>query len=67
MKKGDLIIITQPFPNWEWLDYNTGDVGIVIRVRLYTTLVDVVDVFFFHNEEHHPVPIDFLKKLGSEI
>jgi hypothetical protein len=65
MKKGDLIIITQPFPDWEWVDYNTGDVGIVMKVRLYKTFTNVVDVFFFHNEEYHPVPIDFLKKLGS--
>lgn len=68
MKEGDLIIVVESLPDWYWLTYTTGHVGIVIKKR--TNIIDtnypICEVFFFHSEEAHPVPEHFIRLL-SEI
>lgn len=63
MEVGDLIIVTQYWPpDWNWLDYTTGDLGIIVKVKpgYYENLLVI---FFFHNETERPVPEKYVKAL----
>ena len=68
MKEGDLIIVVESLPDWYWLTYTTGHIGIIIQKR--TNVIDtnypICEVFFIHSEEVHPVPEHFIRLL-SEI
>ncbi len=64
-KKGDLILVTEEFPDWDWLDYTTNDIGIVMRVRDYNYGFLILDVYFFRNEIQVPVP-DYFTELLSD-
>ena len=33
MKKGDLIIVVESLPDWYWLTYTTGHVGMITKKR----------------------------------
>ena len=59
IKKGDLILVTKELPDWDWLEYTTNDVGIVMRVRDYNYGFLILDVYFFRNEIKTAVP-DYL-------
>ncbi len=67
MEAGDLVIVVESLPDWYWLTYTTGHVGIIRKRR--TNAIDAIDpiceVFFFHNEEVHPVPLSFIRKLDD--
>jgi len=67
MKAGDLIIVIESLPDWYWLTYTTGHVGIILKKR--TNVVNatnpICEVFFFHSEEVHPVPEHFIRTLGE--
>ena len=68
MIEGDLIIVVESLPDWYWLTWTTGHVGIVVKKRrnVINPINPIVEVFFFHNEEIHPVPEHFIRLL-SEI
>lgn len=65
---GDIIIVVESLPDWYWLTYTTGHIGIIIKKRanIIGTIDPICEVFFVHNEEVHPVPERFIKLL-SEI
>lgn len=63
MEVGDLIIVTELFPSWHWLNYTTGHIGMVMKKRSYHAGHILLDVFFLHNQEIHPVPLDFVRPL----
>ena len=64
MKEGDLVIVVESLPDWYWLTYTTGHIGIITKKR--TNVIDTtVEVFFFHNEEIHPVPENFIRLLSE--
>jgi len=67
MKVGDLIIVVESLPDWHWLTYTTGHIGIFMRIR--DTTLDATDpvceIFFIHNEEIHPVPSSFIRTLSA--
>lgn len=68
MEAGDIIIVVESLPDWYWLTYTTGHIGIIIKKRknVIDTNYPICEVFFFHNEEIHPVPEHFIRLL-SEI
>ncbi len=57
MKVGDLIIIVESLPDWSWLIYTTGHIGLVTKV--------IYEIFFFHNNQTHPVLRSFMKLLSE--
>lgn len=67
MKVGDLIIIVEKLPDWYWLTYTTGHIGIIVTARL--NVLDssdmLYDVFFFHSQKKHPVPLSFMRLLSE--
>jgi len=67
VKVGDLIIIVESLPDWSWLIYTTGHIGLVTKVR--TGTVDardpIYEIFFFHNNQTHPVLRSFMKLLSE--
>ena len=65
INEGDLILITETFPEWDWLEYTTGDTGFVVRVRDYNYGFLILDVFFFRKEIQVPVPDYFVELLGK--
>jgi len=63
MKEGDLIIVTFEWPlDWHWLDYTTGDIGIITRVRPEHNST-LLQIYFFHNGVERPVPKDYVRAL----
>lgn len=68
MKEGDLIIVVESLPDWYWLTWTTGHIGIITKKRrnAINTINPICEVFFIHSEEIHPVPEHFIRLL-SEI
>lgn len=68
MEAGDLVIVVESLPDWYWLTYTTGHIGIIrkTRVNVVDSIDPICEVFFFHSEEVHPVPEHFIRLL-SEI
>ena len=68
MKEGDLVIVVESLPDWYWLTYMTGHVGIITKKRrnVINSTFPICEVFFIHSEEIHPVPENFIRLL-SEI
>lgn len=63
MEAGDLIIIIENLPSWDWLDYRTGDIGIVLKIRPEYLNFTIVEVKIIRTGETHPIPQHFIKKL----
>lgn len=63
MEVGDLIVIIEDLPNWDWLDYRTGDIGIVMKIRPEYLNFTIVEVRLIRTGEKHPIPKHFIKKL----
>jgi hypothetical protein len=63
MKEGDLIIVTEPFPDWEWVEYTTGSIGIIINKRAEGYHYTVIDVYFFHSQKLRAIPSTYVKVL----
>lgn len=65
MEIGDLVIVTMEFPEWEWLDYTTGDIGIVLdRQKFYHDYI-VLKVLFINKQTIAKIPEFYLQKLRS--
>lgn len=63
MEKGDLIIVTFDWPpDWHWLDYTTGSIGIITRLRSEHDNA-LLQIYFFHNGVERPVPRNYVKAL----
>ena len=60
LNKGDLVIVIEPMPNWSWLNYHTGDLGIIMGLRDYKYNFRVVEVYFFNSGIVEKVPDHFL-------
>lgn len=65
IKKGDLILVTEKLPDWDWLDYTTNDIGIVMRVRDYNYGFLILDIYFFRNEIKTTIPDYFTEPLAD--
>lgn len=65
MIEGDLIIVVESLPDWYWLNWTTGHIGVIVKKRanVINTRTPICEVFFFHNEEIHPVPEHFMRTL----
>ena len=47
ISKGDLVVVIEPMPNWSWLKYHTGDLGIVLDIRDYKYGFKVTKIYSF--------------------
>lgn len=67
MKEGDLVIVVEPLPDWNWLDYSLGSIGIIIRDRSIgrSSIDAILEVYFFETQVKVPVPKQFLSTLGN--
>ena len=61
--KGDLVIVVEPFPRWEWMNYTTGDIGIIIEMRDYQYGFRVARVFFLKTSSVESVPDHFILRV----
>jgi hypothetical protein len=66
VERGDLIIVTEEFPDWEWRDWHTGDIGIVMKVRKLTPDFIALNVLFLKNNVMAVIPIDYVSLLEEE-
>lgn len=55
--------MTEQFPDWEWLEYTTNDIGIVMSIRDYNYGYLVLEVYFFSKEQTTTVPSYFIELL----
>jgi len=62
---GDLVIITFPYLKWSWQTYQTGDVGLVLKVTSGFGN-PLARVKLFRNEETETIPLEYLSRLGEE-
>ena len=60
LSEGDLVIVVEPMPNWSWLNYHTGDLGIVVKLREYKHSFRIIDVYFIKSGNIEKVPDHFL-------
>jgi len=63
MKNGDLIIVTEPFPDWDWVEYTTGSIGIIIKIRPEGTDYAIIEVYFFHSQKLRAIPSTYVRLL----
>ena len=63
--EGDLVIVVEPMPNWSWLNYHTGDIGIVVKLENYQYGFRIVCVYFFESSEIEKVPDHFLLRIDN--
>ena len=66
MEKGDLVIITEELPNWDWLSYRMGDMGILMETRDYGPLYEyrICKIFLLRTEKIESIPENFLSYVG---
>lgn len=62
MEKGDLVVIIEELPNWNWLSYRTGDMGVLMEIRDYGPLYEfkIFRVFLLKTERIESIPEHFL-------
>ena len=65
LNKGDLVIVIEPMPNWSWMKYHTGDLGIILDLRDYQYGFRVTSVYFFKSGVVEKVPDHFLAEVFS--
>ena len=63
--KGDLVIVIEPFPKWKWMNYTTGDIGIIIEMRDYQYGFRIARVFFLKTSNVESVPDHFLSRVKN--
>ena len=56
-------MVTEEFPDWEWLEYTTNDIGFVMNIRDYNYGYLVLDVYFFKDHLRVTVPSYFVESL----
>jgi len=68
MEIGDLVEVVFRLPNWEWLRYKTGDIGIVVDIRDYGALYDyrIFRVFIISEQRIESIPETHLALAGTE-
>ena len=67
MKVGDLVIVVEEFPDWDWLRYNTGQVGIIKNIRRGFDKSLVLDVYFFNTMRVEPIPSYYIETLEEHL
>ncbi len=65
ISKGDLVVVVEPMPNWSWLNYHTGDLGIVLDIRDYKYGFKVTKIYFFRTDAFEKVPDHFLSRIDN--
>ena len=66
MEIGDLVIVTMEFPDWEWLSYTTGDIGVVLGIQKYSQTHIVLRIFFTTRQLEAKIPEYYVEKLRSK-
>lgn len=66
MEIGDLVIVTMEFPDWEWLDYTTGHIGVVLGIQKFSHNYTVLRVFFITQQVTAKIPEFYVQKLRSD-
>ena len=68
MEIGDLVEVTFELPNWHWLSFKTGDIGVVLEIRDYGALYDyrIVKVLLTKEQRIESIPEPYLSLLGAE-
>ena len=52
-------------PTWSWLNYHTGDLGIVLDIRDYKYGFKVTKIYFFRTDAFEKVPDHFLSRINN--
>ena len=63
LNEGDLVIVVEPMPTWSWLNYHTGDLGIILKLKEYKHGFRIVEVYFFMSGNVEKVPDHFLSRV----
>ena len=67
MMRGDLVVIVESLPDWSWLTYTTGHIGIVRKIRgnIIDSRDPIYEIFFLHSSQTYPVPKSFMRLLSE--
>lgn len=60
INKGDLVIVLEKMPNWDWLPYCEGDIGFVVEKLSFFKSMPCVKVYFFKSQKAEAVPEEYL-------
>jgi len=65
---GDLVEVIQDLPDWDWLSFKTGDIGIIVDIRDYGSLYDyrIFRVFIVSRQRIESIPETYLAPTGTE-
>lgn len=67
MKVGALVIVIENFPDWDWLRYKTGQVGIIKNIRRGFDRSLMLDVYFFETMRVEPIPSYYVEILEEHL
>lgn len=69
MELGDLVEVVESLPEWGWLSFKTGDIGIVREIRDYGPLYDyrIIRVYLPRMDRIESIPEHFLMIAGAEL
>ena len=67
IESGDLVVVTEQFPDWDWLEYTTNDIGVVTKIRDYNFGFLILDIYFFRNKIQTTIPEYFVKQLSDDL
>tara|TARA_R110000796_G_scaffold220764_1_gene336844 strand:+ start:613 stop:780 length:168 start_codon:yes stop_codon:yes gene_type:complete len=51
------------FPDWDWLSYTTGDIGVVLDIQKYSQTHIVLRVFFITRQLESKIPEFYVEKI----
>jgi len=63
MEKGDLVQVVEALPDWDHLNYHTGDVGMIVSTKDLSYGYLVCRVYIFAKDHIAVIPEHYLKKL----
>mgnify|MGYP003635655377 CR=1 FL=1 len=66
MEVGDLIIIVESMPKWDWIGFQTGDVAVILGKIKFHDSPWTLKIFIPRTQKRESIPETFAKKLGDE-
>lgn len=63
INKGDLVIVLEKMPHWDWIPYWEGDIGLVVQKLSFFKSMPCVKVYFFRSQTTEAVPEEYLMVL----
>lgn len=65
IKEGDMVTIVKTIPEWNWLPFKEGDIGMVLGSD-YNPNFTMLTVFIFRTKQRESIPEYFVEKMEKQ-